>query len=133
MSFFSELDFRLLPDGRKKLLREFVYNDPRLGPIRVYEGFVTTNYKNKGIRARWWGKTIELGWGRCERAEIIRDYLYNLGLLDVRVPSRSAASAIYMRAMRLEGVVLWRRAVLRFTLFLLGGSLWKGWDRRRLR
>lgn len=125
MSFKSDFEVRHLPEGRKVLLREFVYDDPVVGRIVVFEGYVTGRDIARCRKSRW-PRIRRLGWGRCDRAELIRDYLYNGGIAHCDRPNKNEADQIYRRALSLEEISKWRRITLYSYVSLFGKTLWKG-------
>jgi len=127
MSFQSDFDVRHLPEGRKYLLREFVFNDPEHGKVVVYPEYLTGRRVRR--RPMLWPTIQRLSWGRADRAETIRDYLYNGGIVHCNVPNKKEADEIFHRAMIAEGVPKWRRITLYNYVRLFGRPLWKGWSK----
>jgi len=128
MSFQGSFDVRHLSHGRKYLLRELIYVDPEYGYIVIFAGYVSTLFGKRRTREWFWSKLYALGWGRCDRAEMLRDYLYNKGIAGCVVPNRLVADQIYKRAMTIDHISSWRKHTLYLYMRMCGSVLWKGWS-----
>ena len=117
-SFTSELKVKPHPDGRHwELLEEFDYYLGSLESgmyIRVPKGFVTDFASVP--RIFWW---LFPPWGKYGKAAVVHDYLYH-----TRMFSRAVADAIFLEAMSVLKVPLWKRLIIYWSVRIGGWVPW---------
>lgn len=117
-SFTTELKVRPLPDGRHwELLEEFDYYLGSLDSgmyIRVPKGFVTDFASVP--RIFWW---LFPPWGKYGKAAVVHDYLYH-----TRMFSRVVSDAIFLEAMVVLKVPLWKRLIIYWAVRIGGWVPW---------
>jgi len=100
-----------------ELVKPFVYNSKIAGKIEVPIGFVTDGSSQPPFT--WiligspWG-------GRFAMGAIIHDWIYHDNTF-----TRNICDAVYLEAMRILGVPLWKRRIIYRALRMFGGFCWK--------
>lgn len=110
---FSNFDTRQLSRRLNQMLADFTYKDEVLGTIQVDKSF-TTNYASIDVLHNvllFVFYALVAGYG--DKAATIHDWLYSgFGIKQadgtVYYPSREECDKILFRALRAEGVALWR-------------------------
>lgn len=126
-SVFGNLDTRHVGKRKKMLLAPFSYTDAMYGVITAPANSYTDFASIKTLRDIGFFIIYALLAGYGDRAATIHDYLYGGGLPDSGATiSRADADGIYFRALRSEGVALWRSAIFYGGVRLFGGARWKG-------
>ena len=117
-SFTTELKVKPLPNGKHwELLEEFDYYLGSLESgmyIKVPKGFVTDFASVP--RIFWW---LFPPWGKYGKAAVVHDYLYYM-----KIFSRVVSDAIFLEAMKVLKVPLWKRLII-YLAVRLGG--WLSW------
>jgi len=116
-SFTSELKVKPLDSKRWELLEEFDYYLGSLKTgmyIRVSKGFITDFASVP--RIFWW---LLPPWGRYGKPAVIHDFLYH-----TKIFSRVVSDAIFLEAMSILKVPLWKRLIIYWAVRLFGWMFW---------
>ena len=111
--FTTPADLRLLEHEKWEILTQFEYHVgsyPSDDVIRVPAGFVTDL---ASVPRMLW--SILPPHGEYAKAAIIHDYLYTIGLC-----SKQYADNVFLEAMTVLGVAMWRRKLMYWAVRLFG-------------
>lgn len=116
--FLTELVVEELTDTNWKIIEPFLYQSDIFGGIiEIPVGF-PTDFASFIIARQW-----------AHRAAVIHDYLYA-----THVTSKIMADRIFLEAMKLDGIWLWKRQLMFDAVFLFGWSSYtSGPSRLKLR
>ncbi len=122
--FPNPLKGQYLKKGVWKLTRPFKYNNP---PIKIVvparfesDGASIPRFAYSIIGGRWTGKYV--------RGAIIHDWLYFS-----QSYSRKEADKIFLEAMKVLGVSLWKRRIMFLMVSTFAGFIWKMHKRRNIK
>ena len=116
MPYLTDLDVRILPEGRYVLLKDFIWVHPCGGSLRVPRGFIT-DFASVPRGLRW----LVNGHEHTRKPAVLHDFLYRKG-----IGTKKDADLVFRAAMRDTDTPAWKRILCYLAVALGGRSSWRG-------
>lgn len=106
--FWTPLEVEFLDDEKARILKPLTYQSRRLGCfIGVPAGFVTDFASVPRLPI-----TFALTGGKAREAAVVHDFLYQTHIANGSVIKRRQADLVFLEAMAVTNIPLWRRELM---------------------